>query len=66
MKEENKSSFLANLQRIRSYKASINVHQSVSLDVHAIMTLETFFNQHTLIEHLDHLNAIMVNHKKIQ
>ena len=52
---------LSKLTFIRQTKPQL--HHSVSLDVHAIMTLKTFSNQHIMIEHLDHLDSIMVNHK---
>ena len=36
------------------------------MDVHVIMTLKILSNQHTVIEQVDHLDAILVNHKKTQ
>ena len=31
------------------------LHHSLSLDVHVIMTLKIFSNQHTVIEQVDHI-----------
>ena len=54
---------LSKLTFIGTDQIKPQLHHSVSLDVHAIMTLKTFSNQHTMIEHLDHLDSIMVNDK---